>query len=317
MKAKIATYAIVVVTATLLGCSPSSEVRDEAGRTEPRSDPGAEITIVHPDWSSEIASARLFQAVLQERLGFVVNLRQTTPRGMWEAVANGQADFMTGAWLPETHREYLQEYGDQLIDYGAHLSGARLGLVVPASLPGRQTNASGSTGRDLVSTRTIPELLENTRRFEGRILGIGAGAGVMARTRDAIEIYGLSPSFRLIESDESSMLDRVNQAVFREHWVVFTGWTPHWMFERYNLRFLDDPQGVYGGEERIHTMARRGFSDDYPDAATVVDRISYRPEDLERLMRWIQEDDANDPYRQALRWLSVHQDLVDQWVSGI
>ena len=70
------------------------------GATEP-------IRLVYPEWSSEIASAHLFQAVLQERLGVRVDLLPVDVEEMWRRVAEGRADVLVGAWLPGTHREYL------------------------------------------------------------------------------------------------------------------------------------------------------------------------------------------------------------------
>jgi glycine betaine/proline transport system substrate-binding protein len=233
---------------------------------------------------------------------------------MWQYVAQGEADMLVGAWLPETHRDYSDEYGDRLVDLGPNLEGARVGLVVPTATPGRQTDSTGSGGRELVTIRSIPELASSADRFAGRITGIESGAGIMARTRDALEVYGLDRDFRLLETDESVMVDRVSEAIFRDNWIVFTGWTPHWMFERYSLRFLEDPEGVFGGEEAIHTMVREGFSEDFPDAAAVVDNVAYEPRDLERLMRWIHEDDEGDAYGQALRWINSHESAVDEWL---
>jgi glycine betaine/proline transport system substrate-binding protein len=258
----------------------------------------------------------LFQAVLQERLDYRVQLTPVPVEEMWRRVADGEADMLVGAWLPVTHRGYVETYGDRLIDLGPNLEGARVGLVVPTSTPGRQTDSTGSSGRDLVTIDSISQLASTADRFGGRIVGIESGAGVMARTRDALEVYGLERDLRLLETDESVMVDRVSKAIFRDQWIVFTGWTPHWMFERYSLRFLDDPRGVFGGEEAVHTMVREGFADEFPDAAIVADRISYAPRDLERLMRWIHEDEEGDAYGQALRWIESHQDMVDEWLQG-
>ncbi len=274
------------------------------------------VRLVYPPWSSEIASAHLFQAVIQRRLGYRVELIPVDAEEMWASVARGEADILTGAWLPETHRGYMSTYGGDVDDLGPNVEGARIGLVVPTMTPGRQTDATGRTGLPLVTISSIEELPPAADRFAGRIIGIESGAGVVARTKEALETYDLYPDFRLIESDEEIMVDRVGEAIYRGNWIVFTGWRPHWMFERYNLRFLEDPRGVYGGTEEIHTMVRRDLATDMPELYRVLDRITYSPADLERLMRWIHEDTDDDPYAQALRWIESHEDIVDSWVGG-
>lgn len=307
----------VLAGVVLAGCAEDEDAVDPEVRARREARSEQTIQLVYPEWSSETASAHLIQVVLQERLGYRVDLTPVDVKEMWSRVASGEADMLAGAWLPVTHRDYLREYGDELEDLGPNLEGARIGLVVPTMKPGRQTDDTGKTGRDLVPITEIAEMTAHAQEFRGRIIGIESGAGVVARTRDALAVYDLDRRFHLVESDETSMVDRVNQAIARGEWVVFTGWRPHWMFERHNLRFLDDPRGVYGGEESIHTMVRTRFGDAYPDAYAVLERMQWTPEDLERLMRWIYEDDAGDAYGQALRWIDVHTETVDEWVAGI
>src|SRR6056297_174921 len=306
-----------VVLTLLSGCAPEEAKRDteiEARRTA-HSD--TSLRLVYPEWSSEIASAHLMQAVLQERLGYRVQLVPVKIEEMWRRVAEGEADILTGAWLPTTHSGYYAQYREQLEDLGANLVGARIGLVVPTVKPGRQTGDSGKTGRELVTIRSISELAESVDKFDGRIIGIESGAGVVARTLEALEVYDLEDAYHLVSSDEERMLSRLSRAVQDGEWIVFTGWKPHWVFELYNLRFLDDPENVFGGEESIHTMVRKNFKDEEPLAYKVLQRISYQPTDLERLMRWIHEDEQDDAYAQALRWIEVHSEMVDDWVQGL
>ena len=313
----------VVLTLSLLllmsGCGSEEKEIDESLRARREARSEHTLRLVYPEWSSERASSHLFQAVLQERLGYRVELEEVPVEEMWSSVASGEADILTGAWLPATHSDYLDAYGENLRDLGPNLEGAKIGLVVPTSTPGRQTEGTGKTGRDLVTIRSIEELSdpEIADRFRGRIVGIESGAGVVARTEDALDAYGLERLYRLVETNEEAMLDRVTDAIYRGEWIVFTGWKPHYAFELHNLAFLEDPKGVYGAEEAIHTMVREGFEEDFSDAFEVLERISYRPEDLERLMRWIHEDETKDPYRQALRWIELHEEKVDSWVEGI
>ncbi len=315
--AKMVAAALVAIALLAVSCTPSEPEPDpEVVR---RRDERAEQTLrlVYPEWSSEIAGAHLIQAVLQERIGYRVELVPVPVDEMWSSVAEGQADILAGAWLPTTHRDYYRQYAPDLEDLGANLTGARIGLAVPTVTPGFRTTETGRTGAELVTITSISELAETADRFGGRVISIESGAGVVARTREALAAYGLDRRFRLVETDEAGMLARVSDAIRREEWIVFTGWTPHWVFERYSLRFLEDPQQLFGGEESIHTMVRRSLRDDAPDAHAVLSRMSWSPEDLERLMRWIQEGQADDPYGQALRWIRVNRDLVDTWVEGI
>ena len=306
----------VLLTALLIGCGPEDSSDASVGE-QVADHSNIEIRLVYPEWSSEIASAHLIQAVLEKRLGYRVRMIPVEVEEMWRRVAEGQADVLTGAWLPTTHQGYYQEYRGKLEDLGANLVGARIGLVVPTVRPGRQTDSSGKTGRELVTIRSIEDLAGHVDKFDGRIVGIESGAGVVARTQEALNTYDLQAEYHVVEGDEVRMLSRLRKAVQQGEWIVITGWKPHWVFELYNLRFLKDPQGVFGGEESIHTMVRPGLKDDAPDAHKVLKQISYQPEDLERLMRWIHEDDEKDPYAQAVRWIELHPEKVESWVEGI
>ncbi|WP_321991561.1 glycine betaine ABC transporter substrate-binding protein [Marispirochaeta aestuarii] len=281
--ARVLSASLLCILAVLSSCEKAEP--ESSGETEaPRS--RTVLTLVHPEWSTEIASANLFQAVLQERMRYTVQLLAVPVDEMWSRLASGEADILTGAWLPATQRDYFEEYSPALDDLGSNLEGARIGLVVPTHTPGRQTGPSGQTSRELVSISSIEDLKNNASRFNGRIVGIESGAGIMARTRDAMEAYGLTTDFFLEESDEERMVRRLSEAVYS------------------------------GQNEAIHTMVRRGFREDYPEVHAVLSRINYSPEQLERLMRWIHENREDGPYRQALRWIRVNKSLADSWVSG-
>jgi glycine betaine/proline transport system substrate-binding protein len=87
------------------------------------------------------------------------------------------------------------------------------------------------------------------------------------------------------------------------------------MFGRWSLRFLDDPEDVYGGQGRIHTMARLGLAAERPDVHRFLDRFHWTPEEMSQLMIWIQQDHGLDPYAQALRWLRTHPQRVQSWLD--
>lgn len=56
------------------------------------------------------------------------------------------------------------------------------------------------------------------------------------------------------------------------------------MFSKWSLRYLDDPKQIFGGAEQIHAMARKGFSQEYPEVAYFFAHYSIPRADLEALM---------------------------------
>ena len=59
---------------------------------------------------------------------------------------------------------------------------------------------------------------------------------------------------------------------------MVTGWTPHWKFSAYDLKYLEDPKGTLGGAENIKTIARKGLEEDMPEAYKILDRFNWEPQ---------------------------------------
>lgn len=272
------------------------------------------LTLVHANWSSSVASANVIKAVLEQHLGRPCRLREVAADEMWRSVAAGEADATASAWLPHTHADYREAYGPQIDDLGPNLEGARIGLVVPAAAVGRQTGGRGRRPRPYMTVDAIPELAEEQGRFGGRIVGIEPQAGVVQRAREAMRAYNLE-GFRLVEGSEEGMTRLLSRAIRHQEWIVVTGWRPHWMWGQWHLRFLEDPRGIFGGEERIHTLARAGLREAMPRAYRLLDRFHWSPEEMGQLLLWNEQDGGIDPYGNAERWVRTHPEQVKGWLD--
>jgi glycine betaine/proline transport system substrate-binding protein len=221
---------------------------------------------------------------------------------------------MLAAWLPTTHGHFYQQYKDQIVDLGPNLEGTRIGLVVPDITVGRQTAATGQRNTPYITVKSIPELKNYASKFNGKIIGIDPEAGIMKKTREAMKVYDLN-NFRLIQGSEVSMAAELSDAIRKQKWIVVTGWIPHWMFARWKLKFLDDPKNVYGGNEEINTIVRKGLKEDMPEVYRFLDKFHWTPEDLGQLMIWIQEDHGMFPYDKALRYMRYHPEQIQSWLE--
>ncbi|MDQ2087572.1 glycine betaine ABC transporter substrate-binding protein [Herbivorax sp. ANBcel31] len=255
------------------------------------------VTLTYVEWASEIASTNVVRAVLQERMGYDVDIVPVSASAMWQSLTTGDSDGMVGAWLPTTHEEYYNQVGGDVDDLGPNLDGTKIGLVVP----------------EYVEIDSIEELNDDADNFQSRIVGIDPGAGIMSATEDVIEQYELE-GFALVEGTGATMTATLADAIRNEEWVAVTGWTPHWKFAEWDLKYLDDPEGIYGGDEQIHTITRRGLREDMREVYDFLEMFYWSPEDMETVMSWNEEEGA-DPYESAKRWIEENKEKVDEWLE--
>ncbi len=288
-------YMMLLLSALLfaaVGCQ-----QQEEGATSADAEKKQKVELIYVEWSTEVASTNVARAVLQEKLGYEVEMTPVSGAAMWQGTASGDADGMVAAWLPTTHGHYLEKVKDQVVDLGPNLDGTKIGLVVPS----------------YVGIDSIDELDANADKFNGRIIGIDPGAGLMSKTEKVIEEYGIE-NLELIEGSGATMTAALANAIKRDEWVVVTGWTPHWKFAEWDLKYLEDPKNVYGGAEQIHTIVRKGLKEDMPEVYRFLDNFEWTPEDMQQVMVWNREEGAK-PYENAKRWINENPEKVRSWLQ--
>ena len=256
------------------------------------------ITIGYIDWDEDVAVSNLAKILLEEDLGYDVELQLVDVGPLFNGVADGDIDAFLDVWLPKTHQTYWEQYQDQVVDLGQWYEGtASLGLGVP----------------DYVEVQSIDELNDYRDQFGGQIIGIEPGSGIMKIVEEnAIPGYGLD--YELVPSSTPAMLSELEQALDSEEPIVFTAWKPHWMFTAYDIRYLDDPEGEMGGSEQLSAIAREGLEEDSPDAFQLLDNITLSEEQLGDLELAIR--DAGDPEQGARDWLEQNREVADSWLPS-
>lgn len=250
------------------------------------------IKLVYVEWSTCVASTNVVKVLLEGK-GYTVKAISVSAAAMFEAVAQGDADAMMCAWLPTTHGAYYAKTKDELVNLGPSMTkGTRLGLVVP----------------DYVTIDSITDLPAHAKQFQDRIIGIDPGAGIMGLSEKVVDQYKLP--LKLLSGSGATMTAVLKDSIDNKQWVVVTGWTPHWMWARWNLKFLDDPKGVYGQPDDIDTLVRKGLKQDMPDAWTILDNFAWTASDMDQVMAM--NEDNSQPEANAKQWLKDHPDAVGQ-----
>jgi len=112
------------------------------------------------------------------------------------------------------------------------------------------------------------------------------------------------------------MLAQVESTIENEDWIVFSGWKPHWMNVVLDMKYLDDPEGIWGGDERIGTVVTSSFPEKSPNAFKLLEQFDI---DSDIQSAWILEYGKNGrkPEEVAKEWIPNNLDLVSEWVQGV
>ncbi|MTI69189.1 MAG: glycine betaine ABC transporter substrate-binding protein [Firmicutes bacterium] len=273
----------------LTGCQNSQKPDDE------KQENAKKIKFGVGNWADGIAITNLAKAILEEKMGYEVEVTIAEPGLIFTSVSQGEFDAFLGTWLPITHKDYIEKFGDKVEKLGTNYEGARIGLVVP----------------EYVDIDSIEEMNDVKDKFDGKIIGVGSGAGIMDTTEKAIKEYDLE--YDLVESSGPVMTAKLADAISNEEPVIVTGWKPHWKFARYDLKFLKDPKKIYGETESIYNIVRNGFKEDHPDAAKFLKNLKLNDKELGGLMGMIADSDK-EPAEVAKEWIKENEELVESFI---
>jgi len=251
-------------------------------------------------WADAEFVTKLAARLIKDRLNTPVELVQTDVAPLYQGITRGDVDAMLMCWLPKTHEDYWKRVEGKAERLGTLYSGAKLGWVVPAYVPESEVASIADLAK--------PEV---RRKLNGRIQGIEPGAGLTRVSKETVKAYELD--YALQESSEAAMLSMLQRAIRGKNWVVATAWSPHWMFGKYELRYLADPKGALGGEEQVIGLGRPNLGKERPEVAAFLSRLNLPLNELEAAMLLAQEKDFDTAVEQ---YISEHTRRVDSWFAA-
>ncbi|MFC9089955.1 glycine betaine ABC transporter substrate-binding protein [Nocardiopsis dassonvillei] len=260
-----------------------------------------EINIALIAWEEGIAVTHMWQAILEEK-GYDVTITDVDVAPMYQGAANGDVDLFLDTWLPVTHADYWEDYGDQLEDLGAWYDNAKLTITVPSYME---------------DVNSISDLTDHADELGGRIVGIDPGAGLTRVTQEeAMPGYGLDEDFELVTSSTAAMLAELDSAITEEEPIVVTLWRPHPAYAQYDLKDLEDPEGLMGDAETIHAVGRDGFGEEYPELTGWLENFQLSDDELATLEVQTLQEHEDDPEAGARAWLAENPEFLERTLGG-
>ncbi|TDX75986.1 glycine betaine/proline transport system substrate-binding protein [Rathayibacter sp. PhB151] len=299
-KAVVATRtAIAAVSVGVVASLGASAVAGPATTAAVDNGDRTDVTLaVFQGWDEGIAASRLWGAVLEEE-GYDVTLQSIDVAPGFSGLASGDYDLALDTWLPITHGDYLDEYGDRIVDLGAWNDDAKLTIAVNEDAP----------------IDTLEELAANPEVVGNRLVGIEPGSGLNGITTDAvIPGYGLE-GMEYLTSSTPAMLQELSSATAAGENIAVTLWRPHWAYDAFPVKDLEDPKGLLGEAEGIHAFGSASFDSDFPTLSSWLRDFRMDSDTLYSLENALFNEGADDQDAALESWLAENREYVDGLTS--
>lgn len=267
------------------------------------------LRLVVPPWPGVTVKSEIF-AQLIEPLGYTADIQELSSTVGYNTLQNGDSDAFLAGWMPAQQESYdaAMEAG-AIVDLGNNVNGARMGFAVPGYVA-----EAGITSAEQLAD---PEVAE---RFERTIYSIESGSTVTDMIDGAIEAdtHGLE-GWDLMASSTPGMLSEVEAAVERERWILFYGWTPHWMVPEYDVHILDDSADVFGadsGRSDVKTIVAKAYAEANPNLTRLLDQFVLSADEQSEFIREYSLEER-DLEAVAHDWLAAHPERVAAFLEGV
>lgn len=257
------------------------------------------LVLANIGWDENVAVSNLTKALLEDELGYErvdIDTNEDLD-ATYRRVASGELDAFQDVWLPnqEALLEQVAEEVEHLDPW--FLGETKQGMAVPAYM----------------DVRSIEELNGTDAEF---IWGIEPSSVMNHEVGgEVIPAYGLKQ--KLVEAPTAGMLAEVDRLyAFRDEFV-FLAWSPHWMNQRYDIRYLKDPkdaQGTTNDPAKCSTIVRGDLREDDPVAYAFIDALELTEEQINGLETVINDED--DPRAGARRWASENRAVIRPWIEA-
>ena len=280
-------------------CTPG----EESAEVDLGSEEDKNITIgAFNGWDESYAAAHLTKYALEQD-GFTVAVESFDAGPAFTAVAQGDIDFLMDSWLPVTHEDYIQQFGDDMEAQGCWYIDAKNTIAVNEDSP----------------AQSLADLKDMADEYGSTIYGIEAGAGLTRMTEEKmIPTYGLEDwDFKI--SSTPAMLAQLQSSTDAGENIVVTLWRPHWAYDAFPVRDLEDPEGAMGAGEVVYNFAYSGFGEDHPQVAQLLKNLVITDENLASLENTMFSEDnyAGENLDKAVaEWVEDNDTFVDDWKAG-
>lgn len=284
MKKILLTLTIILIAAFAAACSSETAETEEgtAGASQET------ITFGVTPWTSTVPPTKIAGLILED-MGYEVKETEADAGSVYMGLSRGDLDVFMDAWVP-MHQNYLDKFEDKIESTSVSYPEADTGWVVPAYM------------EDL---NTLEDLKGREDEFGNKFYGIEKGAGASIESDEIIKAYEFDMT--QVNSSEGGMLAQAQRMMEQEKPVVFYGWRPHTMFNKFDLKVLTNDKGFFETSS-VEVITNKELKENAPEAYEFLSNWNITIDDVEEMIVKIEE--GEDPVAVAQEWIDNNPDKV-------
>jgi glycine betaine/proline transport system substrate-binding protein len=286
--------------------------------TNPPAAKGTVNIAVNP-WVGYTASAAVVAYILENELGYTVNLKDLKEDVSWQGFESGEVDAILEDWgHPELEKLYVT---DKKVAMDAGLNGniGIIGWYVPKFF----ADAHPEILQDVKNLNALADQFKTSESGDkGEFLG--TDPSYVQYDEALVQNLGLNFEVRFTGS-ETATVQAIQQAVTQKKPLLFYWWDPHWLNSKVELTRVPlppytegcdaDPQKIACDypETPLRKFIRTEFNDKGGDAATLIKNWTWTNADQNVVADLITNEDMT-PEDAAKKWVDEHESTWQAWL---
>lgn len=316
---------LLALGACVAPVAPAGDASATSAPAEAAASDGGEkttIKLAENPWSASQLNVALAKILLEEQLGYTVEVVSIDENAQWPALATGDLSASLEVW-PSGHAANIAEYidGQGSVENGGELGVVgKIGWYMPTYM--LDVDPDLATWEGFAKPETAALFATAETGDKGQFLS--GDPSFVQYDNQIITELGL-PFQVVYAGSEEAILAALDSAVSREEPILFYFWTPHSVHAKYDLTEVALPEHTeecYADPatvacdypaDNLFKIFWGGLAEAAPDVYTLLSNMNYSTEDQIQMIAAV-ELDGKSLEEAAREWLDANTDVWEAWL---
>jgi glycine betaine/proline transport system substrate-binding protein len=291
--------ALILLAAALLFTGPATALTNS----------DKEVRFASVSWTGVTVKTDLGRNILNS-LGYKATSINLSVPIVYKALDLGDVDIFLGNWMPSMAgiaNDFFEK--GTIIKYVANMPGAKYTLAAPSHV------VDGGL-------KDFADLAKYGDKLDYKIYGIEPGndGNLIIQSMIDKNMFGLG-DFKLVATSEPIMLSEVKTLSKEGKWAVFLGWSPHYMNQIIDMKYLTgstaETFGENDGTATVYTNIRKGFEQEHPNVAHFLKNFIFPISMINEISLMLQNDKQLTHAEAGLAYVKQHPEIYRGWLDGV